>query len=81
MKTYIPTTNLLLYAKESHHKTFKPVSISGCERVDNLAYASLIPPSKFEQLKAVCKSSVQYGVQSYIKETGTNKILFKTTAK
>lgn len=78
MKTYIPTNKLLLYGKEQGSKKFSPVDISKGTLVKNLLYASLIPPDKFEQLKAMAETNVKYGVQSYIKETGTNKILFRT---
>lgn len=78
MKTYIPTNRLLLYGKETGSKKFSPVDISRGTLVKNLLYASLIPADKFEQLKAMAEANIKYGVQSYIKETGTNKIIFRT---
>lgn len=76
--TYTPVNNLLLYGKTASDRTFKAIDISTGTRVDNLLYASLIRPARLNALITMAEDNVKHGVQSYIKEMGTNKIILKT---
>lgn len=71
--------NMILYAKLQGMAKFAPLDLANNKVAANDMFATLIPESRLDELKTAIKAeSKQTGTNYYIKEAGTNKILFKT---
>ena len=75
--------NLMAYGKHKDDLVYKAMDVSEWQQVSNLVYASLIHPSKFNELKSALIKVKEKAPEWEFKivDTGTKKELFSTEPK